>query len=258
MITETVLGFPGLSERYDTVLILLWRDYGKDMAFLDEQDMKVFGEKPVLLRSDRVPELTSTGVPPTGCIRIDVSRFLNFPEWKQRLSVRNECCHLLHEENTGSTYEELKKKFKPSHLNNFVRYRREYVAHLCIINRWPQDWLNEPVGFGETVEPVVFYQREVMSKGKDAAIFDAMCNIVRLLSLVFLYESVQTDLAHRLGNRIERHRRYMRYFYRCMRRDMFNRPPQPEKWVTPADFLSEERYFRRINRILSYYSWDRS
>lgn len=190
--------------------------------------------------------------PPKALIEINLSIFETYEQWKQKLAIRHECCHLLHFEETPAIFFELLKAYPQNYLNPFVRFRNEYCAHLCVTQRYVDDWVLEPPGFPKTMKsPSVLYNITKAKEGTKAAVQLSIANIVHILSVLYLYESLPANLKSKVKKKKKVATGRLADFFKAMRKDLPIDFPTPEKWLAPKDFLSDEAYFEKVHKILA-------
>jgi len=189
--------------------------------------------------------------PPKALLELNLSIFPSYEPWKQKLAIRHECCHLLNFEENPSIFMELLKKYSHEYLNPLVRSKNEYYAHLCVIKRWPKDWLIEPLGFPKGKQsPSVLYNKTKRNEGKKAALQLCIQNIIHILSVLFLYDGLPKHLKPKVKKKKKAACNYLKDFFRAMKEDLSVSFPSPEEWLTPDDFLHGEVYFEKIQKIL--------
>lgn len=192
-----------------------------------------------------------------GCIQIVVDFFEVLPPWKQAFVVRHECCHLLHRPSYSPTLELLSKKYARGWLANLVAYRRDYRVHLCMIKRYLDDWLREPLGISKVVmSPRSFYRRERKMKGVQHAILIGISNSVNVLRIIYLYEYLLTipqlpnQLKEQFERNVKRYKGYLASWWRCLQKEIDRRSPSLRGWLSREHFEDEEIFFDRISQLL--------
>jgi len=200
-------------------------------------------------------ELRSCANPPKALIGINLSIFETYEKWKQKLSIRHECCHLLHFEREPEEFTRLLKNYPENFLNVLLHFQHEYCAHFCVIHRCPDDWVIEPVGFSKTIQsPSVLYHMTKANKGTKAAFQVSIQNIIHLLSILYLYESLPTGLKSKVKKKKKVATVHLAKFLQAMKTDLRIVLPVPEKWLAPEDFLSSKAYIEKVQKILALVS----
>lgn len=192
------------------------------------------------------------------CIVIVVDLFEVFPQWKQAFVVRHECCHLLHGPSYSPTLESLCKKYAQDWLASLVAYRSDYQADLCVIKRYLDDWLRDPVGIPKgTMSPRSFYRRERKMRGVRNAILIGISNSVRVLQIIYLQQYLLTipqlpsQLKEHHKQNLKRYEGYLDSWWRCLQKDVDCRLPSPREWLRREHFENEEIFFKRISQLLA-------
>ena len=242
--------FPELNEMYDEILIIIGNERDIQNRRFEEVVTKFFGERPVSLTSQCFP-VKMTPHPPKGCIEINLSIFETYAEWKQKFSIRHECCHLLNYEETPTILDELRQRYPMDYLKAFIRYQHEFLAHSCCIQRYPEDWLREPLGFNEAMpSPRVAYREIRERSGRCAAIYFAVQNMVHLLSLLCLYDNVPSNFRPQITRKREIAEGFLKSFFQELQNDAHSFPP-PNGWIGCNEFLKVEGYLRKVQALLS-------
>jgi hypothetical protein len=247
LIEDTITQFRDLAPIYNKIRVVIIGG-PKKSRFKEKEEIEFLGEKPKSFRND-LPALQSCEKPPNGMITIDLDQFTCFSTKKKICVIRHECCHLYHHADIERFYERLVSKYGEEFAKNIIRFQREYTAHSCMISRWPEDWLDEPLGFKSSIKsPENAYEDNKRTSGKKSAILFGITNIIHMLSLLSLYSQIPTDINERLGDRKSRLDAFIRRFYKKIRDDLDNKKQlsKPKEWLTNSDFISIDDYIRKI------------
>jgi len=193
-----------------------------------------------------------------GCVQIVMDVFETLPLWKQAFAVRHEFCHLLHPLSHSPTLDLLSKKYSREWLANLGGYRWEYQVHLCVIKRYLDDWLREPLGISKDImSPRSLYRRERKMKGAEHAISIAIANSVNILRIIYLNEylltitQVSNQLKEQFKQNLKRYEGYLDSWWRCLQKDVKSKLPMPRELLSPNHFEDEEAFFRQISHLLA-------
>jgi hypothetical protein len=113
-------------------------------------------------------------------------------------------------------------------------------------------WLKEPIGWSEKTEsPSIFYNTKKKTEGQKAAIYWGIPNIVHVLSVLYLYEHIPKSLEYRITKKKDIAEKFLNAFFVEVQKDTSVDLPTPRNWLTPQGFLSEEKYFQKIQSLLN-------
>jgi hypothetical protein len=243
--------FPELSRLFEELRVLVGNNDDVENGLFAKQERRFLGDTKLVSITKERFSLRNWANPPRAIIELNLSVFSLYPEWKQKHSIRHECCHLLNFEITPAVVTELLETYRENYVNAFVRFKHEFCAHSCIIQRYPDDWLIEPVGFPRTMpSPKLLYSKTKAQMGTKAAAEVSIQNIVHLLSILYLYGTLPERLKSKVKKKRKMAIRYLGDFYQSVKKDMLVNLPSPEEWLFPKDFLSTEVYFDKIKRLL--------
>jgi hypothetical protein len=244
--------FSELNHLFDELRILIGNADDIRNGLFWKQAKEFLGNTELVSLTKDVFVIRNWANPPKALIEINLSTFETYEQWKQKLAIRHECCHLLHYEKSPAIFNELLKGYSQNYLNDFVRYMNEYCAHLCVIQRYPNDWMIEPLGFRKTKQsPSVFYNITKAKEGTKAALHSSIKNIVYILSVLYLYESLPPNLKSKVKKKKKVAKKYLADFFKTMKKDLPIDFPPPENWLTPEDFLSSGVYFEKVQKLFA-------
>ena len=183
--------FPQLLNIYNEIMIMVAGKDAVEDGSVQRAIDDFFGRKTITYWGNTF-YLRSCSIPPLGCLAINTSIFMKFDDfWQKDFSVRHECFHLLLREKQSNALTKLLEKYELDYLKHFVRFQHEYLVHLNMIRRWPQDSLKEPVGYVDNLPDPAFECSEERKKwGKKAAMEFEVQNMVHLLSLLDRYGNI--------------------------------------------------------------------
>lgn len=254
LVEETIKQYSEIADIYKEIIVLIADEDAIDRGFFDENENRLFGKIPISL-TEKTRPISSSGLPPVSCIKINLDKFAAFPKWKQEFAIRHECCHLLTTSSTLSrTLEELLQIYPLQYLRNIIRYRREFVAHICMLKRYPSDWLREPVRIPEKImSPRTFYRKIKKEKGRRAAIEVAISNSLKVLSLIYICEYIVENVKDSIEVKTDltRYNSYLQSWWHQVRKDTNNRIPIISNLIRRDDFLNEENYFEKVKKLLN-------
>lgn len=255
LIKEAIRDFPELSNLYEEIKVFISNEDKIKEGVVSRKEKDFLGVlEPTVSLIEEMYSISSSGLAPKGCIKINLDRFRLFPKWKRRFSVRHECCHLLKTPSISSrTLDRLLQRYPLVYLRNIIKYRREYVAHICMLKRYPEDWLREPLRIPENIEsPRRFYRRLRKLKGLKAVVEAAISNSINLLRLIYLYEYVIENVkaTPKLKQDLQRYKMYLRSWWLQVEKDTHNKLPKIHEWITQEDFKNEERFFQQVYGLL--------
>jgi hypothetical protein len=92
------------------------------------------------------------------------------------------------------------------------------------------------------------------NKGTKAAFQVSIQNIIHLLSILYLYESLPTGLKSKVKKKKKVATVHLAKFLQAMKTDLRIVLPVPEKWLAPEDFLSSKAYIEKVQKILALVS----
>lgn len=241
---------PTLSESYTEITIIFGTNKDIQKGRFQSKVKELLGQEPISL-TKLTFEVSNVASPPKGIIEINLSKYTQFPNWKKKLSILHAVGHLKSSKNVANVFEKLRNYFSFETAKNLVRYQRQYFAHFCVIQNYPEQWLRSPVGFKKnTLSPKTFYLNQKKKYGKQNAVIDAFCNIVHLLSLLDLYKNIPDNLQKKLGNRKENAERFLDDFFSLIQIDTKTVLQHPKKWFEFQDFLYGDKYSNKIIDLL--------
>jgi hypothetical protein len=250
--TEKIItdDFPELNDKYEEIRLIVASKDTVENGSLDKAVKDFFGEDIINLAKSNF-ELRSTESPPKASIEFNADLFENFENWKKTFSIRHECCHLLFHEETSRTLEELIEKYGINYLKDIIHCQHEHPVHLHMIQKWASDWLKEPLGYdGSLLNPAIAVYEYRKNLGKKAAMQFAIQNSVRIMSVLELYENIPIQHRYLINHKKLAARKYLQSFYGALRVDSTSFP-EPRTWLTAKDFLSEEVFFQKIQKLLT-------
>jgi len=249
----TIAEFEGLSSIYSKITVLAASEDAIKKGFFEHQEKRIFGE-PIIPLTGQTQSLSSSGSPPEGCIKVNLDRFDSFPHWKQMLAIRHECCHLLRASLSSRTLGRLLKVYSFEYLRDIIRYRREFVAHICILKQYPSDWLREPVRIPKTIgSPRTFYRKIKKENGVRAAVEVAISNSIKILSLIYIYEVLAENIVvpAELTKDLQRYKSYLGSWWYQVSKDTDSRIPVVSDVIRVEDFEDEEIFFQKVEGLLN-------
>jgi hypothetical protein len=260
LVKKILSEFPRLPEMYEEIAILVayTQHYqnGRANAAISEF-LGLSGQDKIYTKGDGKPaHCISQGK--KGCIQIVVDAFEPLAEWKQAFVVRHEFCHLLQSSSHSSILQLLSKEYPQEWLANLVGYQRDYQVHLCMIERYLQDWLREPLGISkEVMGPRSFYRRVRKTEGVRQAILIGILNSVNVLRIIYLHEHLLTKL--RIPNALREHfeqnlgryNEYLDSWWRCLQKDIRKTLPAPRELLSRKHFEDEGAFLGQISQLLA-------
>ena len=259
-LAERILSeFPELQKMYDEIAIIVaYKQHHENGSVngIVAKFLRLSKQDKIHIRADDKPaQSISRGT--KGCIQIVVEIFEGLPQWKQAFVLRHECCHLLRRPSYSPTLESLTKEYAMDWLANLVAYRREYQVHLCMIKRYLDDWLREPLRIPEGgMSPRSFYRRERKMKGVRHAIFIGISNSVNVLRIIYLHEYLLTipqlpnQLKEHFEQDLKRYKGYLDSWWRCLQKDIDRRLPSLREWLSRKHFENDETFLNLISQLL--------
>lgn len=252
LIEQAIVRFTGLSNVYDRITVLVADQHAINSGFFERNEKRLFGKTTMAL-SGKTTAILSASLPPKGCIEINSDKFCSFPEWKQKFAIRHECCHLLEVSPSSTTLQRLVQAYGFEYMRDIIRYRREFVAHICMLKRYPSDWLREPLRIPENImSPRVFYGKIKRNKGPRAAVEVAISNCIKVLSLVYIYEYLIENVkcSSQLRRDLGRYKSYLQSWWNQVRRDTSNKLPLISDFIQKQDFEDKETFFQKVENLL--------
>ena len=253
MVREETIHFSELRNLYKRVYIIAATEKEIEKRFFEEEQLKLFGSKPIQLSKENY-SISISGMPPTGCITINHDKFVLLSEWKQKFAVRTMCVRLANLRTPSKNLIDLLSKYQIAYLCDIISYQRQYVSDMYMLKHFPSDWLREPKRIPENApDPIIFYDKVKTEHGIRAAIEAAISNSVRILYLTFIYEYINDNIKGALDSKkeIERYRKYLLSWWNCVRKDVEDRVPMFSNLVQKEDFEDEGKLFGKIGSALS-------
>lgn len=243
--------YSNLSDLYANLFIIIGRSKHVKKGIFEDKIKEIFGESRTRISLDRDPlRVSSVSGPPIACILINNFEYKKFEDWKKLLSIRHECCHLLHPKENGIIFNDLISTYSQKFMGDFIRYRREFCAHLCVIKRTPEDWLTEPLGFTNDIEPPKSVYARERNLNQVHAIRMAIKNIVWIVSIQYLYDNIPKELQEKILKKREYNNDLLYEFFNEVQKDTVLELKNPYTWLNQDDFLSSERYYEVIRDLL--------
>jgi hypothetical protein len=258
IVEEVIYEFPELHELYDRILIILAlkQHYANNTIATTVAEFLNTTE-PIIYGNITAPA-HNINAERKGCLEIILDIFQQHPGWMQRFICRHECCHLLHPTQESPTLELLLDKYQRDFVYTWARHREEYNAHLCMVQRHLSDWLRVRGGIPEDKgSPRKYYRSLKHREGVKKAILNGISNSILFLRMIYLYEQIiainklsQEDRI-RCSRDLGRFKRYLRSFWRCIRKDTKQHLPSPYDWLTETDFKNLEAFLINISEMLN-------
>lgn len=259
LVKKILLEFQELPKMYEEIAILVAYKQQYQNGNVNIAVSKFLGVSRDAIHTkmdDKPAHCTSMGE--KGCIQIVIDVFETCPPWKQAFVIRHEICHLLHRPSYSATLELLCNKYSRDWLANLVGYRRDYQVHQCMIKRYLDDWLREPLGISKgAISPRSFYRRQRKMKGSRHAIFIGISNSVNVLRIIYLHEyllkvpQVPNQLKKNFEQNLKRYNGYLDSWWRCLQKDIESKLPTPRELLKRNHFEDEETFFSQISQLLT-------
>lgn len=242
--------FPKLSNIYSEILVIV-ADKDAIASGSDQKVLQDFLETKEIVFLGNCFNSRACSIPPKACIEINNATFKKLEEWQKDFNIRHECMHLLLRVWQPSPQRNLLTKYGIDYVKNFVRFQHEYVVHLNMIKRWPQDWLRDPVGYIDNLPDPSIECRDVRkTEGKKAAMHFEVQNMVHLLSLLEVYKNVPNESKHIVEKIKSTAERYLKSFNGELLADS-KRFPDYNLWFISEDFKSESKFFLKVKKLLT-------
>ena len=242
--------FPELNQKYNAIRLIVFRSNGTENDQSEKAVKDFIGGSWVSLTGKIFP-IRSTANPPKACLEINLSSFELYEDWKQAFAIRHECLHLLIKTETSITLKLLMAKYEVEKIKDYVRFQHEYVVHYNMIKKWPKDWLKEPLGISPSnPNPAITAYNVRITNGRKAAMLFSIEKIVHILTILKLYESIPDELKQLLRSKKTTAKKCLQSFTNALRIDSKSFP-QPSNWFEAEDFLNEEKYFQKIEKLLA-------
>lgn len=240
--------FPQLNQKYNEMKVVFYNNVTKLNGIVEKEVSDFIGGTPVSLRKDS-SGLRTTSAPPKAFLSVELKTFEAFPIWKKSLSLRHEFAHMLNKENP-KTLSTLLAKYGVSKIGDFVRFENEFGVHLLMIQKWQDDWLKEPIGFKDSMpNPANTALAIRKTKGKKEAMLFCIKYIVHLSTFLKLYDKIADEKKGQVRAKKLRAKKYLQSFAGALRVDSKSFP-EPYRWFDDDDFLTQEAYYQKIEKLL--------
>lgn len=254
MMTRRVIKeFPELPEMYEEIVILLASARQVENGELDRTLERILGCR--VLTTKKSSPGHGIGVGKKGCLQVILEPFEKRSKRTQRFIIRHECGHLLFPSKPSPSLNFLRGKYPGNFLSRLESFQQDYPVHLCMIERYTEDWLEKPLGIPKGVtRPRIAYRQVIKQGGVKQAILCAIINSVNILRIIYIYEfllSKRPDLKKKLAGDIQRYHRYLNSWWHCLRKGTCCQLAEPAKIFKPHHFESREGFFRQILWLLA-------
>ena len=253
MIREVIKEFSELPERYEKIVILLASTKQVEDGTLDKTLESILGYR--VWTADKSSPGHGLGVGTKGCLQVILEPYENLSKRMQRFMIRHECGHLLFPHKTSMSLNILQAKYPRNFLAVLENFQNDYPVHLCMIERYTEDWLEKPLGIRKNVvSPRVAFRQEIRKRGIKQAIFHAIINSINILRIIYIYDfllSKHPELKEKFTSDIERYHGYLNSWWHCLEKGTNCKLPEPTKVLKPHHFESKEDFFSRILWLLA-------
>ena len=253
MIREAIKEFSELPERYEEIVILLASTKQVEDGTLDKTLESILGYR--VWTTDKSSPGHGLGVGTKGCLQVILEPFENLSKRRRSFMIRHECGHLLFPHKTSISLNILQAKYPRNFLAVLENFQNDYPVHLCMIERYTEDWLEKPLGIRKNVvSPRVAFRQEIRKRGVKQAMFYAIINSINILRIIYIYEflfSKHPELKEKFASDIERYHRYLNSWWHCLEKGTNCRLPEPTKILKSHHFENKEDFFSRILWLLA-------
>ena len=253
IIREVIKEFSEFPEMYEEIVILLASIKQVENGTLDKTLESILGFR--VLTTDKLSPGHGLGVGTKGCLQVILEPFENLSKRIQRFMIRHECGHLLFPYKPSTSLNFLREKYPGNFLNTLESFQDDYPVHLCMIERYTEDWLEKPLGIRkDVISPRVAYRQEFRKGGVKRAILFAIINSINILRIIYIYKfllSKTPELKKRFTSDILRYHRYLNSWWRCLQKGTNCQLPEPKKIIKPHHFENKESFFHQILWLLT-------